>query len=224
MKLVTRFLLATVLAAGSCVAQGLNPLSITVPSPNVQELTWVADAIARPVIATLKARGIPFAGFLYAGLMVPASGGEFAERTRGIRVLEYNARLGDPECQAILARLGSDITELFDWISGSSGTAPTLTWHNNMTTCVVIASDGYPDEPKQGDPIQGVELVKLVPRALVFHAATALDEHGTLVSTGGRTLSVVGQGDNYEAARSSAYKGVDLIQLRGRRVRRDIGC
>jgi phosphoribosylamine--glycine ligase len=195
------------------------------PSPRIseEELTWVADAIARPVIATLKARGTPFSGFLYAGLMVPAAGGSFAERTRGIRVLEYNARLGDPECQAILVRLESDIIELFEWISGVSSTLPDLLWHKDFSTCVVVASDGYPDEPKQGDAIDGVELVKLVPRALVFQAATALDERGTLVSTGGRTLSVVGLGDNYEAARSSAYKGVDLIQLRGRRVRRDIG-
>jgi phosphoribosylamine--glycine ligase len=137
--------------------------------------------------------------------------------------LEYNTRLGDPECQAILARLESDPIELLEWIAGGSSEKPRLRWDSRVSTCVVIASEGYPESPVKGDTIEGLELVRLVPDSVVFHAATNLDLHGKLVSSGGRTLSVVGLGADLTTSRGVAYKAVDLVQLRGRRVRRDIG-
>jgi phosphoribosylamine--glycine ligase len=192
------------------------------PSPRISgaELEWIQERCAAPILAEMAKRGTPFSGFLYAGLMVPR---DAARRPEGIRVLEYNTRLGDPECQSILVRLASEPTELFQWIAGVRIEKPTLAWRNEVSTCVVIASDGYPEGVAKGDEIVGVELAILVPDAIVFHAATSVNDKGRLVSQGGRTLSVVGLGSDGDASRRVAYKAVDLIQLRGRRVRRDIG-
>ena len=192
------------------------------PSPRISgaELEWIQERCAAPILTEMAKRGTPFSGFLYAGLMVPR---DPARRPEGIRVLEYNTRLGDPECQAILVRLASEPTELFQWIAGVRAEKPTLSWRKEVSTCVVIASDGYPEGVSKGDEIVGVDLAVLVPDAIVFHASTSVNEKGRLVSNGGRTLSVVGLGNDVEASRRVAYKAVDLIQLRGRRVRRDIG-
>jgi phosphoribosylamine--glycine ligase len=192
------------------------------PSPRIDDadLSWIQEYCAAPILREMAKRGTPFKGFLYAGLMVPVSP---VGRTAGIRVLEYNTRLGDPECQSILARLASDPIALFEWMAGARAEKPTLSWDPRVSTCVVIASDGYPEKPIKGDVIEGVDLVGLVPDSLIFHAATSRDERGKLVCNGGRTLSVVGLGADHQRARDVAYKAVDLIQLRGRRVRRDIG-
>jgi phosphoribosylamine--glycine ligase len=117
----------------------------------------------------------------------------------------------------------SDPIELFEWMAGKRAEKPTLSWDTRVSTCVVIASDGYPEKPVKGDVIEGLDLVGLVPDSLVFHAATTIDGRGKVICNGGRTLSVVGLGVDYESARGVAYKAVDLVQLRGRRVRRDIG-
>ncbi len=192
------------------------------PSPRINEadLAWIQEHCAAPILTEMARRGTPFKGFLYAGLMVPVSP---VLRSAGIRVLEYNTRLGDPECQSILTRLVSDPIDLFEWMAGKRTDKPVLSWDSRVSTCVVIASDGYPEKPVKGDTIEGVDLVGLVPDSLIFHAATSHDERGRLVSNGGRTLSVLGLGADYQRAREAAYKAVDLVQLRGRRVRRDIG-
>ena len=192
------------------------------PSPRISgaELEWIQERCAAPILKEMKKRGSPFKGFLYAGMMVPR---DLSRRPEGIRVLEYNTRLGDPECQSILVRLASEPHELFEWIAGGRKEKPTLAWRKEVSTCVVMASDGYPEGVAKGDEIVGVDLAALVPNAVVFHAATALNDKGRLVSNGGRTLSVVGLGADVEGSRRVAYKAVDLIQLRGRRVRRDIG-
>lgn len=191
------------------------------PTPRItdEDLVWIEKHCAMPIIETMKAKGTPFQGFLYAGLMVDPS----QPRDRGVKVLEYNTRLGDPECQSIMARLVSEPTELFEWMAGKRTEKPKLVWAQQIATCVVIASDGYPESPKQGDAISGLEHVGLVAGVSVFHAATTRDATGTLVSAGGRTLSVVALGSSLDDSRAAAYKVVDLIQLRGRRVRRDIG-
>lgn len=191
------------------------------PTPRISDadLGWIRERCALPILATMKARGTPFRGFLYAGLMV-ATG---KPREQGVKVLEYNTRLGDPECQSIMVRLVSDPVELYEWMSGARQNAPALQWSPKVATCVVIASDGYPEAPRKGDEITGLELAGLVPNTVVFHASTARGESSRIVSGGGRTLSVVGIGNSVTEARSVAYKSVDVIQLRGRRVRRDIG-
>jgi phosphoribosylamine--glycine ligase len=192
------------------------------PSPRITagELDWIQERCAAPILREMQRRGTPFKGFLYAGLMVPRDQGH---RPEGIRVLEYNTRLGDPECQAILARLASDPIDLLEWMAGAKRERPNLQWRPEVTTCVVVASDGYPEGVAKGDEIFGADLALLVPGAIVFHASTGVNSHGKLVSNGGRTLSVVGVGQDLESSRRVAYKAVDLIQLRGQRVRRDIG-
>lgn len=191
------------------------------PTPRItaDDLKWIEQRCAQPIIDTMAKRGVPFHGFLYAGLMIDPS----KPREEGVKVLEYNTRLGDPECQSIMALLASDAAELCEWICGASTTKPTLQWSSKVATCVVIASDGYPEAPKKDDRIDGLELAALVPDTVVFHASTQRSPRGDLVSGGGRTLSVVALSDSHQMSRQAAYKAVDVIQLRGRRVRRDIG-
>jgi phosphoribosylamine--glycine ligase len=191
------------------------------PTPRISDadLGWIRTHCALPIVKTMRARGTPFQGFLYAGLMVSST----KPREQGIKVLEYNTRLGDPECQSIMVRLKSDPVELYEWMNGARTEVPTLEWSSNVATCVVIASDGYPDDPVKGDQITGLELAALIPNTVVFHASTVRKDGAGLISGGGRTLSVVGIGDSVAEARALAYKSVDVIQLRGRRVRRDIG-
>ena len=191
------------------------------PTPRISDsdLAWIRTHCALPIVETMRARGTPFKGFLYAGLMVSST----EPRERGVKVLEYNTRLGDPECQSIMVRLTSDPVSLYEWMSGARAESPKLEWSSKVATCVVIASDGYPEAPAKGDPITGLELASLIPNTVVFHASTMKKDASTLVSAGGRTLSVVGIGDSVADARALAYKSVDVIQLRGRRVRRDIG-
>jgi phosphoribosylamine--glycine ligase len=186
---------------------------------SADDLEWIGQHCAQPIIDTMKKRGTPFQGFLYAGLMIDPK----KPREEGIKVLEYNTRLGDPECQSIMTCLASDPVLLYQWMSGAVREKPVLRWHQGVATCVVIASDGYPESPRSGDRIQGLEHAHLIPNTCVFHAATKRDTSGELVSTGGRTLSVVALGDTLETSRASAYKVVDMLQLRGRRIRRDIG-
>ena len=108
-------------------------------------------------------------------------------------------------------------------MSGANAHSPKLRWSSNTTVCVVIASDGYPENVQKGDQITGLELVSLVPNITVFHASTYRDTAGMLCSGGGRTLSIVAQSGDLQEGRASVYKAVDLVQMRGRRVRRDIG-
>jgi phosphoribosylamine--glycine ligase len=192
------------------------------PTPRISEseLNWIQESCAAPIIRIMAKRGTPFKGFLYAGLMVPL---DPAKRPHGIKVLEYNTRLGDPECQAILCRLESDPFDLMSWIAGVKAEAPRLSWSANVSACVVIASDGYPEAPVKGDEVTGLELARIVPRTVIFHAGTVGGPRGTIETTGGRALSVVALGESVEAARSAAYKAVDMVQIRGRRLRRDIG-
>lgn len=191
------------------------------PTPRINEadLAWIERHCAQPIIDTMRKRGTPFRGFLYAGLMIDPT----RPREQGIKVLEYNTRLGDPECQSIMARLVGEPLELFEWVAGVTSEKPKLSWSSKIATCVVVASDGYPEAPVQGDLIAGLEHAQMIPHTVVFHAATKRDATGALISTGGRTLSVVALGNTLEESRSSAYKVVDMVQLKGRRVRRDIG-
>lgn len=191
------------------------------PTPRIDDelQRWIEAHCAQPIIDTMSKRGTPFTGFLYAGLMINPN----LPPQEGVKVLEYNTRLGDPECQAILLSLESDIVELLEWMSGENADLPKLCWSDNTAICVVIASDGYPENVQKGDRITGLELVSLVPHITVFHASTYRDIHGVLCSGGGRTLSIVAQTGDLQECRASVYKAVDLIQMRGRRVRRDVG-
>lgn len=174
----------------------------------------VVETVARPTIAEMARRGTPFAGVLYCGL---------ALTSRGVRVVEFNARFGDPETQVVLARLRTPLSGvLLASATGRLGSIEPLTWDDGAAVTVVVASHGYPVQARSGDPITGIADAEQLPQVHVLHAGTALDQDGHLVSAGGRVLSVVGTGATLTAAREAAYAGVAAIDLPGSHHRSDI--
>ena len=173
----------------------------------------VLERVARPTIEEMYRRGTPFVGVLYCGLALTG---------RGLRVIEFNARFGDPETQSVLARLETPLGHLL--LAAATGTLadePLLRWRNVVAVTVVIAAHGYPEAPRGGDPITGVEHAEEHCGVHVLHAGTALAD-GVVVSSGGRVLSVVGVGASLAEARAAAYAGVDCIDLPGSHHRGDI--
>lgn len=174
----------------------------------------VRDQVMRPVLQLLEADGRPFVGALYAGLMLTA---------RGPRVLEFNARLGDPETQAILAALSPDVPFGERCLEAATGRLVDATLPVWKAACaVVVASAGYPEAPRTGDVIEGLEAAE-ADGAQVFHAGTRLDG-GRLVSSGGRVLTVVATGETLEAAREKANAAAARVRLAGSQRRTDIGA
>jgi phosphoribosylamine--glycine ligase len=184
-----------------------------VPMLGEDDVEELVGLVHRPVIAELERRGTPFAGLLYAGLMLTDA---------GPRVLEFNCRFGDPETQALLPRLGGDILEALAAAAHGDLAGVELDPEPLAAVAVVLAAPGYPDEPQSGVPIGGVE-VAAATGALIFHAGTAL-RHGQLVSAGGRVLDVVGTGDTVSEAREQAYAAVEQIDFPGAQFRSDIAA
>jgi phosphoribosylamine--glycine ligase len=173
-----------------------------------QEL--VMAQVIRPAIAQMRAEGAPFTGFLYAGLMMT---------TQGPKVVEFNARLGDPETQALMHRMASDFVEpLFAAAQGSLDETP-LDWKADPSVCVVLAAAGYPASVRTGDAISGLEAVH---RSTVFQAGTKL-ENNVLVTAGGRVLGVTASGATLDLAMQNAYQDVSQIHFNGMHYRKDIG-
>jgi phosphoribosylamine---glycine ligase len=174
------------------------------------------DTVIEPAIAALRRHGTPYRGLLYAGL---------ALTSRGPRVVEFNARFGDPETQVVLDRLASPLAgPLAAAASGSlSGTGP-LDWTPGAAVTVVIAAEGYPVSPLTGDVIEGIDDAERLSGAYVLHAGTSTDRGGRLVSAGGRVLDVVGTGPDLAAARAVAYAAAGRIRMRGGWFRRDIAA
>jgi len=169
-------------------------------------LDWVAQRVLEPTLAGMVAEGHPYRGVLYAGLMLTGD---------GPRVLEFNCRFGDPECQLILPLLSTSLCEICH-AAASGGLQPAdVKWKQQRTYGVVLASPGYPDSPRVGGAIDGLDRVPS--DVEVFHAGTRRDAAGRLVTAGGRVLSVVG----FE--RDRVYAGADAIQFEGKQYRRDIG-
>lgn len=173
----------------------------------------VLDRVARPTIAQMAHRGTPFVGVLYCGLAVTS---------RGIRVIEFNARFGDPETQAVLARLRTGLGQvLMAAARGEISEDIKLDWDPRTAVDVVIAAENYPDTPRKGDVINGLEAANALEGVHVDHAGTA-EKDGNIVTSGGRVLVVVALGDDLTAARELAYQGVDLITWEGAQHRSDI--
>ena len=172
------------------------------------------DRFIRPALAALAARDTRFRGILFAGLMLTAS---------GPRLIEYNVRFGDPECQALLPRLRSDL--LPGLLAACEGELASfdLRWREEACVAVVMAARGYPGEPETGTAIDGLEAAAAIPGALIFEAATRV-EAGRLLATGGRVLTVCGTGPDVEAARAVAYAAVDQVRWPEGFCRRDIGA
>ncbi len=173
----------------------------------------VVATVAVPTIAEMARRGTPFAGVLYCGL---------ALTSRGVRVIEFNARFGDPETQVVLARLATPLAGvLLAAATGALATLPPLEWRDDAAVTVVVAAHGYPVTVRSGDPITGIADAARLPGVHVLHAGTALRD-GVLVSAGGRVLSVVGTGADLTQARTAAYSGVERVALDGSHHRTDI--
>ncbi|WP_182112828.1 MULTISPECIES: phosphoribosylamine--glycine ligase [unclassified Actinotalea] len=176
----------------------------------------VMTRVAQPTVDEMRRRGTPFVGVLYCGLALTG---------RGVRVVEFNARFGDPETQVVLARLATPLADLLlAAATGRLDQQPRLRWHDDAAVTVVVAAPGYPGPVRGGDPITGVEAADGLPAVHVLHAGTASGPDGALVSAGGRVLSVVGRGPGLDAARAAAYAGVDRIRLDGSHHRSDIAA
>ncbi|NYI05224.1 phosphoribosylamine--glycine ligase [Allostreptomyces psammosilenae] len=174
----------------------------------------VTETVLQPTVDELRHRGAEFSGLLYAGLAITS---------RGVRVIEFNARFGDPETQVVLARLKTPLAGLLlAAATGRLSEIEPLRWSERAAVTVVIASEGYPASPRTGDPIEGLEEAEALENVHVLHAGTALGEDGAVVSAGGRVLSVTATGSTLAKARRRAYRGVERIRLAGSHHRTDI--
>ncbi|WP_030292377.1 phosphoribosylamine--glycine ligase [Streptomyces katrae] len=177
----------------------------------------VMETVLQPTVDELRHRGTPFSGLLYAGLAITS---------RGVRVIEFNARFGDPETQVVLARLRTPLASvLLNAANGTLDAQPPLCWREDAAVTVVIASHNYPETPRTGDPIEGLAEVAAQdgPDAYVLHAGTRR-EGDAVVSAGGRVLSVTATGSDLAQAREKAYKAVARIRLDGSQHRTDIAA
>jgi phosphoribosylamine--glycine ligase len=186
-------------------------------------LTWapanlvdeVQRTVLQPTVDEMARRGTPFSGLLYAGL---------ALTSRGMRVVEFNARFGDPETQPLLALLDSPLSPLLmGAATGTLADVGPMTWKAGAAVGVVLASKGYPESSSRGDVITGLEAAEQLEGVHVIHAGTAL-EGGELVTAGGRVLAVVATGADVSAARTAAYEGVAKIEFAGAQHRTDIAA
>ncbi len=168
-----------------------------------------------PTLDALRREGIDYRGVLYAGLMLTPG---------GPKVLEYNCRFGDPECQALMMRLDSDIIELMLAVGHRRLDEALIRWSPAASCCVVLAAKGYPDKPVRGTPITGLDEAAKLPGVQIFHAGTRREADGTIVTAGGRVLSVCAAGDSPAQARQRAYDAVKKIRFDGMQVRQDIGA
>jgi phosphoribosylamine--glycine ligase len=174
----------------------------------------IQGSIVRPVLAQMCEQGKPFTGFLYAGLMMTAD---------GPKVLEFNARLGDPETQPLLISLRSDLAAVLHAAAlGNIEGLPPLEWNEGASVCVVLAAHGYPGDVRTGDTIHGIEQAE-ASGAVVFQAGTRRNPSG-LETAGGRVLGVTAEGENLRSAIDRAYAAADRIQFEGRQMRHDIGA
>lgn len=174
----------------------------------------IIETIVKPTLKGCRDEGMPFRGILFLGLMMTAD---------GPKTLEYNARFGDPETQAILVRLKTDIVDICEAvIDGTLGDLD-IEWEEGNSACVVLAAENYPAKPVTGDVIGGLEEAGALTDVVVFHAGTGKNANGEFVTSGGRVLGVTALAGDLESALAMAYDAVRNISWRGMRYRRDIG-
>lgn len=187
------------------------------PSPHIDDalMARVQRDVLVPTVDALRRDGIDFRGVLFAGLMLTHA---------GPKVLEFNVRFGDPECEALMVRLESDLLELMLATCDGRLSEADIRWKPGVSCSVVLAAPGYPDDPRQGLPIVGIERAEAVEGVKVFHAGTKRDAEGRVVTAGGRVLNIAATGATLEQARERAYRACDLIHFDGKTFRRDIGA
>ncbi len=184
-----------------------------------QDLETVVETIVRPSLRGCSQEGFRFRGILFLGLMMTAD---------GPKLLEYNVRFGDPETQAILVRLETDLVDICEAMlaggENASQTFSAIRWREGSSACIVLASQNYPAKPKTGDPISGIADAECVPNVNVFHAGTAkADASQDFVTAGGRVLGVTATGPDLDSALATAYVAAAKITFEGMQFRRDIG-
>ena len=186
------------------------------PTPTIDAdmLRWVESNVLVPTVHAMKRQRTPFLGILYAGLMITP---------QGPKVLEYNVRFGDPECQPLLFRLKTDLVDIIEATCERrlSSIGP-LEWDDRPSVCVVMASGGYPGKYETGQVIRGLEEAAKIPDVKVFHAGTKLNDKGNVVTSGGRVLGVTAMGDSVASAKLQAYRAVKCIRWDGAWCRKDI--
>jgi phosphoribosylamine---glycine ligase len=182
-----------------------------VVTPNIH--AKVMQDIIRPTVDGMRRDGIPFTGFLYAGLMIDAKG--------GVKTLEFNTRMGDPETQPIMMRLKSDFLQVLQHATDGTLDQVTLDWDRRVALGVVMAAAGYPLDPRKGDVIRGIPAE--AEDCKVFHAGTAPGPAGGVLTSGGRVLCVTALGDSVRTAQQRAYDATQSVQYAGMQYRRDIG-
>ena len=174
----------------------------------------IVETIIRPTLHGCVRDGHPFRGILFLGLMMTDS---------GPKVLEYNVRFGDPETQAILVRLETDLVDICEAMISGRVDDLQIEWKRGSSACVIMAAEGYPSKPRTGDVINGLGKVAALENVHIFHSGTARDAHGELITAGGRVLGVTATGDDLGSALSRAYEAVTEISWPGVQYRRDIG-
>jgi phosphoribosylamine--glycine ligase len=186
------------------------------PTPVVDDhsLHWIEEHILVPTVHALKQSETPFKGVLYAGLMMTK---------QGPKVLEYNARFGDPECQPLLMRLKTDLVDVLEAaVDGKLDQLEPPEWDERTAVCVVMASRGYPGNYEKGFPIRGLDEAAKIPNTKIFHAGTTKNDAGEIVNNGGRVLSVTGLGATISEAKLAAYTAVKCVRWDGAWCRKDI--
>jgi phosphoribosylamine--glycine ligase len=175
----------------------------------------ILETIVRPTLAAMAAEGAPFAGILYAGLMLTPE---------GPKLIEYNVRFGDPEAEVLIPRLRSDLLPALVAAADGQLAHLSLRWRAEACVSVVMATKGYPGRYERGSAIGGLATAAALPDTLVFHAGTRAGPDGTVLADGGRVLAVTALGRDAAAARAAAYRAVDAIDWPGGFCRRDIAA
>ena len=186
-----------------------------VPIVTDEEMAAMVSIMEDAAAATARAPfGLDYRGTLYGGFMLTPA---------GPKVVEFNARFGDPETQVVLPRLESDLVDVMLAVAEGRADDIDLAWSESWAVCVVLASEGYPGAYEKGKVILGIEEAEDIDGVMVFHAGTKRNADGELVTNGGRVLNVVALGDTFEEARERAYEACDLINFEGKQLRSDIG-
>ena len=198
--------------------QGLNTggMGTFSPSPfyTAEVDTFCKEKIYQPTVDAMRAEGREFKGIIFFGLMLTED---------GPKVLEYNARFGDPETQVVLPRMKNDLVDLFDACIDGTLDQIDLEFEDNAAVCVVLASDGYPEHYEKGFPITGLERFQSADGYYVFHAGSKFDSEGRVVTNGGRVLGVTATGATLKEARANAYQATEWVQFDNKYMRHDIG-
>ena len=198
--------------------QGLNTGGMGTFSPSpfyTSEVdAFCREKIYQPTVDAMRAEGREFKGIIFFGLMLTED---------GPKVLEYNARFGDPETQVVLPRMKNDLADFFEACIDGTLDQVELEFEDNAAVCVVLASDGYPEHYEKGYPISGLERFKDADGYFVFHAGTKLNDQGQIVTNGGRVLGVTATGGDLKEARANAYKATEWVEFGNKYMRNDIG-